>query len=148
MTNNIKFNQKDLDFLNEDYSMNDVTLEDIKDICEEMIEDLDGTIDTEELEQLYFWEQVLESLNSVENIKLKDKDDKDCFMYLSELTDEVTSEEDYFDGYDREQDLWTYFDDTEIYKFELDSNNELVIRLNKTLRQLKKEVKNQYSQDN
>jgi hypothetical protein len=145
MNKNIKFNQKDLDFLNEDYSMNDVTLEDIKNICEEMIDCLTGTVDVEELESLYFWEQVLESLNSVENIKLKDKDDKDCFMYLSELTDEVTNEEDYFDGYDRDQDLWTYFDDTEIYKFELSSNNELVIRLNKTLRQLKKEVKNQYN---
>lgn len=137
--------KEDLDFLNEDYSMNDVTLEDIKDICEEMIDCLTGTVDVEELESLYFWERVLEDVNSVETIRLKDKDDKDCFMYLSDLVDEITKEENYFSEYDRDQDLWTYFDDVEIYKFELDSNNELIIRLNKTLRQLKKEVKNQYN---
>lgn len=142
---NYNLTKKDLDFLNEDFSNNNVTLEDIKDICEEMIQDLDGTIDIDELESLYFWERVLEDLNSVENIRLKNKDDKDCYMYLSELTDKITGEKDFFDDYDRDQDLWTYFNDTEIYKFELDSNNTLIIRLNKTYKELEQEVKNQYS---
>lgn len=145
MKKNYILTNKDLDFLNEDYSMNDVTLEELKDICEDMINDLTGTVDVDELESLYFWEQVLESLNSVENIRLKDRDDKDCFRYLSDLIDKVTKEENYFSEYDRDQDLWTYFDSVEIYKFELDSNNELVIRLNITLKELKKEVKNQYN---
>lgn len=137
--------KKDLDFLNEDYSMNEVALEDFTHVCEEMVEDLTGTVDVEELESLYFWERVLEDVNSIENIRLKDKDDKNCFKYLNDLVDEITKEENYFSEYDRDQDLWTYFDGVEIYKFELDSNNTLIIRLNITLEELKEEVKNQWN---
>lgn len=137
--------KKDLEFLNEDYGMKGVSLEEFKDVCEEMVDVFTGTVDVEELESLYFWERVLEDINSIENIRLKDKDDKDCFIYLSDLVDEITKEDNYFSEYDRDQDLWTYFDDVEIYKFELDSNNTLIIRLNITLKELKKEVKNQYN---
>jgi hypothetical protein len=137
--------KKDLDFLNEDYSMNEVALEDFTKVCEEMVEDLTGTVDVEELESLYFWERVLEDVNSIENIRLKDKDDKNCFKYLNDLVDEITKEENYFSEYDRDQDLWTYFDGVEIYKFELNSNNTLIIRLNITLEELKEEVKNQWN---
>ena len=139
--------EKDLELLNEDYGMTGVNLEELTTTCKTMIEILTGTVDTDELESLYFWERVLEDITSIENIRLKDKDDKDCFMYLSELVDKITEEDDYFGGYDRDQDLWTYFDEVEIYKFELDSNNTLIIRLNITLKELKKEVKNQYNQD-
>jgi hypothetical protein len=137
--------KKDLEFLNEDYSMNEVTLEDFTNVCEEMVEDLTGTVDVEELESLYFWERVLEDVKSIENIRLKDKDDKNCFKYLNDLVDEITKENNYFSEYDRDQDLWTYFDGVEIYKFELDSNNTLIIRLNITLEELKEEVKNQWN---
>jgi hypothetical protein len=137
--------KKDLEFLNEDYSMNEVTLEDFTKVCEEMVEDLTGTVDVEELESLYFWERVLEDINSIENIRLKNKDDKNCFKYLNDLVDEITKEDNYFSEYDRDQDLWSYFDGVEIYKFELDSNNTLIIRLNITLEELKEEVKNQWN---
>jgi hypothetical protein len=137
--------RKDLKFLNEDFSKNGTTLEEFKDVCEGMIDDFTGTVDVEELESLYFWERVLEDLNSIENIRLKDKDDKNCFKYLNDLVDEITKEDNYFSEYDRDQDLWTYFDGVEIYKFELDSNNTLIIRLNITLEELKEEVKNQWN---
>jgi hypothetical protein len=137
--------RKDLKFLNEDFSKNGTTLEEFKDVCEGMIDDFTGTVDVEELESLYFWERVLEDLNSIENIRLKDKDDKNCFRYLNDLVDEITEEDGYFSEYDRDQDLWTYFDEVEISKFELDSNNTLIIRLDITLEELKEEVKNQWN---
>ena len=76
--------KKDLEFLNEDYSMNEVTLEDFTNVCEEMVEDLTGTVDVEELESLYFWERVLEDVKSIENIRLN--------ITLEELKEEVKNQ--------------------------------------------------------
>lgn len=138
--------KQDLDFLNEDFGNNGTTLEEFDDTCKDMINDLTGTVDVEELESLYFWERVLDDVViSIENIKLKDRDDKDCFKYLNDLVDEITGEENYFSEHDRDQDLWSYFEGVEIYKFELDSNNTLILRINLTLEELKEDVKNQWN---
>lgn len=138
--------KKDLDFLNEEFGNNGTTLEEFDDNCRDMIDDLTGTVDVEELESLYFWERVSEDVViSIENIKLKDRDDQDCFSYLNDLVDEITGEDNYFSEHDRDQDLWSYFEGVEIYKFELDSNNTLILRIDLTLEELKEDVKNQWN---
>lgn len=119
--------QELVDFCNEDWSENEVTILDVINICEESIEDRQGSDD---LETLHFFEIILSYVNNVDFIKLKDKDDKNLYTYLGELVDKNSLEK-----------LWSHIvGEIEIYKFELNSNNELVVRLNMTYDELKKEV--------
>lgn len=55
----------------------------------------------------------------------------------------VSDENDYFEHYDRSQDVFEYYNDVEIYDFITDGEN-LYIRVDMSLEELKEKLTNEY----
>jgi hypothetical protein len=141
---NYIYTQEDLDFMNEDWSENEVTLDDVINISEDMLEQDSGCDE--------FWSRLNDNLYQSE-IKLLDKNEEDGFTYIQEIMETLhydngqplsCEDYNYFEHYDRDQDFWSFFNDVEIHHFELDSENNLVVVVNMTYDQLRKILTEMY----
>jgi len=150
---NGKFEQKDLDDLNEIYKENGpMNWYELKEMVEELIEGNEGP-SQEEQECVEFWTIVLESLEDVGSLFLYDVRDEDGYSSIENIMRTLhydngkpltTDDYNYFEHYDRDQDFWGFFNDEYIDHFELDENGNLLNILEMTKRKLKRYLKNMY----
>ena len=132
---NGKFEKKDLKALNEFYKNNGaMTIEDFRDMVDEMIEWSEGDSE-EDQEAVEFWKVVQESTTDVDSIFLYDVKDRNAFAVIYDIMETlhydngkplICDEYDYFEQYDRDQDLWGFYEKTLIDHFELDKNGNLI----------------------
>ena len=132
---NGKFEKKDLKELNEFYKNNGaMTVVDFRDMVDEMIEWNEGDSE-EDQKAVEFWTAIQESISGTENILLYDVKDRNAFVVIYDIMETlhydngkplICDEYDYFDQYDRSQDLWLYYEEEIIDHFELDKDGEIM----------------------
>ena len=136
---NGKFEKKDLDKLNEIYKdVGPMTCNDFKDYVDDLIELTEGNDGSsqEEQETVEFWNIVRESLFDANSLFIYDVKDKDGFAVINDIMKTLHYDNgmplscnvyDYFDNYDRDQDLWGFYEDELIDHFKLDRDGNLII---------------------
>lgn len=132
---NGKFEKKDLDALNEFYKNSGaMTCVDFRDMVDELVEWSEGDSE-EDQKAVEFWTTVQESISGTENILLYDVKDRNAFVVIYDIMETlhydngkplICDEYDYFDQYDRGQDLWLYYEEEIIDHFELDKDGEIM----------------------
>ena len=122
-----KFEKKDLDELNEIYK-NEGPM-----TCGEFVEFVDEEAD--QSKKPGFWDVVQESISDTESLFLFDIRDKDGYSSINDIMETLhydngepltCDDYNYFDHYDRDQDLWGFYEDELIDHFELDKNGNLI----------------------
>ena len=136
---NGKFEKKDLDKLNEIYKdVGPMTCNDFKDYVDDLIELTEGNDGSsqEEQETVEFWNIVRESLFDADSLFIYDVKNKDGFAVINDIMKTLHYDNgmplscnvyDYFDSYDRDQDLWGFYEDELIDHFKLDRDGNLII---------------------
>ena len=136
---NGKFEKKDLDKLNEIYKdVGPMTCSDFKDYVDDLIELTEGNDGSsqEEQETVEFWNIVRESLFDADSLFIYDVKDKDGFAVINDIMKTLHYDNgmplscnvyDYFDNYDRDQDLWGFYENELIDHFKLDRDGNLII---------------------
>ena len=136
---NGKFEKKDLDKLNKIYKdVGPMTCSDFKDYVDDLIELTEGNDGSsqEEQETAEFWNIVRESLFDANSLFIYDVKDKDGFAVISDIMKTLHYDNgmplscnvyDYFDNYDRDQDLWGFYEGELIDHFKLDRDGNLII---------------------
>lgn len=136
---NGKFEKKDLDKLNKIYKdVGPMTCNDFKDYVDDLIEltEENGGSSQEEQEAVEFWNIVRESLFDADSLFIYDVKDKDGFAVINDIMKTLHYDNgmplscnvyDYFDNYDRDQDLWGFYEDELIDHFKLDRDGNLII---------------------
>ena len=132
---NGKFEKKDLYELNEIYKdAGPMTCSDFKDYVDDLIEENNGS-SQEEQEAVEFWNIVRESLFDADSLFIYDVKDKNGFAVINDIMETLhydngkplsCNDYDYFDHYDRDQDLWGFYEDELIDHFELDKDGNLI----------------------
>ena len=143
---NGKFEKKDLYSLNEFYKNNGaMTVEDFKNMVNELAEwsEGDSEVDKKDVE---FWKAALEATTDADSLFLYDVKDEDAYSVITDIMETlhydngkplVGDDYNYFDNYDRDQDLWGFYEDAIISHFELDKNGNLMQILVMTKEELK-----------
>lgn len=117
----------------------------------ELLEWLDVNLENE---TMFFIQTLIDACNSMNNTLLKDNLDKniDAYSQIQDIMSAlhydngqplINEEYNYFDFYDRQQDFAGFFLDTLIYDFVV-IEDELYIRMNMDLEELKETLTNMY----
>ena len=124
---NGKFEKKDLDDLNEIYEDQGPMT------CGEFVEFVDDEVS--QSKNTKFWEVVQESISDTETLFLYDVRDKDGYSSINDIMETLhydngepltCDDYNYFDHYDRDQDLWGFYEDELIDHFELDKDGNII----------------------
>ena len=133
---NGKFEKSDLKELNEIYNYNgSMTCGEFRVFVDKIIYKANNPQTNADKWLFEFWSIVLDSLSSTGTLFLYDVRDRNGYMVINDImktlhydNGEPLSGDDYnyFDHYDRDQDLWGFYEDTLIDHFELDKNGNLI----------------------